>query len=84
MNLPTGAIAAAILFWFLKLNPVKHKSWKEHAKELDYIGILLIIGGIVMFLLGLVQGEEGRWNQPQTIALLTVGLCSLVAAAINE
>lgn len=78
------SLAAGILFWFLNLNPVKQKSWKQHAKELDYIGIVLIIGGIVMFLLGLVQGEEGNWSEPQTIALLTVGLCSLVGAAVNE
>ena len=49
---PTGGVGAAILFFFLHLNPHHGRSWSEHIREFDFVGLFLLIGGIVLVLLG--------------------------------
>lgn len=83
INLPTGGAAMAILFIFLNLNPTPRKSFKQHLHEFDFIGLFLIIAGVVCLLLGFNFSEE-KWRDAKTIALLTVGGCLLVVAAIHE
>lgn len=57
INLPTGGFAAAILFFFLNLNPHKGRSFKEHAADFDFVGLGLIVAGVVCLLLGFNSGE---------------------------
>ena len=52
MNLPTGGIAAALLFFFLNLNPHHGRTIREHIAELDFLGLVLIVSGVVCLLLG--------------------------------
>ncbi|KAF5381014.1 hypothetical protein D9615_004058 [Tricholomella constricta] len=52
INLPTGGIAAAILFFFLNLNPHEGMSFRQHVEQFDFIGLGLIVGGIICVLLG--------------------------------
>ena len=62
---PTGGIAAAILFFFLNLNPHQGRSLTEHLQEFDFIGLFLIVSGIVILLLGFNQSEtscEHLWS----------------------
>ncbi|KAF9052922.1 MFS general substrate transporter [Panaeolus papilionaceus] len=80
---PTGGVAAAILFFFLNLNPHQGRTLKQHAQEFDFVGLLLFVAGIVMLLLGFNESETS-WSARQTIALLTVGASCLLAGAINE
>ena len=47
----------AILFFFLNLNPHKGRSLREHIRDFDFLGLFLIIGGILCVLLGLNSGE---------------------------
>lgn len=54
---PTGGIAALILFFFLNLNPKPHKSLKVHVREFDFIGLGLIIAGVVCLLIGFNSSE---------------------------
>lgn len=49
---PTGGVAFALLFFFLNLNPHHGKSLREHINEFDFLGLLLIIGGVVCLLIG--------------------------------
>lgn len=58
LHSPTGAVAAALLF-FLNVNPPigPKKSLRQHAREFDFIGLALIVIGIICFLLGLTQSE---------------------------
>ncbi|KJA23787.1 hypothetical protein HYPSUDRAFT_39633 [Hypholoma sublateritium FD-334 SS-4] len=83
INLPTGAVAAALLFFFLNLNPHQGKTLKQHTIEFDFIGLLLLVGGVVILLLGFNESETS-WSSKQTIALLTVGAVTLIAGGFNE
>ena len=49
---PTGGIAFAILWFFLNLNPHHGKSLREHLAEFDFLGLALIVGGVVLILIG--------------------------------
>ncbi|KAJ3543829.1 hypothetical protein NM688_g5814 [Phlebia brevispora] len=80
VNLPTGGVALVLLFFTLHLNPVKHgKTIRQHVSEFDFLGLLLIVGGVVCVLLGFNQSENA-WNSPATIALLVVGGVLIVLA----
>ncbi|KAJ3793475.1 MFS general substrate transporter [Lentinula aff. detonsa] len=83
INLPTGGIAALILFFFLNLNPKPHKSFKVHVREFDFIGLGLIIAGVVCLLIGF-NSSETKWDDAETISLITVGGVLLVAAGVYE
>ncbi|KAH8836107.1 MFS amino acid permease [Flagelloscypha sp. PMI_526] len=83
INLPVGGVAVTILFFFLKLNPRQGKPWREHVREFDFVGFLLIIPGVILLLLGFTESQTS-WSEPKTIAMVTVGLSLLVAAGVNE
>ncbi|EMD38555.1 hypothetical protein CERSUDRAFT_135443 [Gelatoporia subvermispora B] len=83
INLPTGGLAFALLFFFLNLNPHKGRSLKEHVAEFDFVGLFLIIGGVVLLLIGF-NFSETSWGTPQTIAPIAIGVSLLIAASINE
>lgn len=83
INLPTGGVAFAILFFFLNLNPHHGKTFRQHVAEFDFIGLFLIVGGVVCILIGF-NFSETSWSTPQTIAPLVVGIVLLIAATVNE
>lgn len=99
MNLPTGGIAALVLFIFLNLNPHHGRPLKQHINEFDFIGLLLIVSGVVCLLLGFNFSETSckfhqsfyiaplmllAGQEPQTITLVTIGGVLLVCAGVNE
>ncbi|KAH7929620.1 MFS general substrate transporter [Leucogyrophana mollusca] len=83
INLPTGGVAGALLFFFLNLNPHQKRPVREYVQEFDFIGLFSFVSGVVCLLVGLNFGQTS-WSSPKTIALLTVGGVLLVAGAINE
>ncbi|KAK4049440.1 hypothetical protein OIV83_004173 [Microbotryomycetes sp. JL201] len=83
INLPTGAIAVVLLFFFLKLNPLHIMTFEEFRTTFDFLGLALIIIGVVALLVGFSFAEQ-NWSSPQTIALLVVGIVILIAAAFQE
>lgn len=83
INLPTGGIAGAILFFFLNLNPHHGMSLRQHIQQFDFAGLLLMVGGVVCLLIGFNSGET-NWSSAETIALLVVGGVLLLLAGINE
>ncbi|KAJ3863474.1 MFS general substrate transporter [Lentinula novae-zelandiae] len=83
INLPTGGIAALILFFFLNLNPKPHKSLKVHVREFDFIGLGLIIAGVVCLLIGF-NSSETKWDDAETISLITIGGVLLLMAGVYE
>ncbi|PPQ98149.1 hypothetical protein CVT26_003193 [Gymnopilus dilepis] len=83
INLPTGGVAAAILFFFLNLNPHQGRTLKQHAQDFDFVGLFLLVAGIILLLLGFNESETS-WSSKETIAFLAVGGACLVAAAVNE
>ncbi|KAJ7499660.1 MFS amino acid permease [Mycena latifolia] len=83
INLPTGGLAGLLLFFFLNLNPHHGKTFREHVRQFDFVGLFLFVGGVVCLLLGFNQSQEG-WDTPATIALLVVGGVTVVFGAIFE
>ncbi|KDQ16128.1 hypothetical protein BOTBODRAFT_107517 [Botryobasidium botryosum FD-172 SS1] len=82
VNLPSGGLAALLLF-NLKLNPRPARPWRDYVREFDFLGLFLIMSGIVLLLVGF-NSSETNWSSAETIALLTVGVALLIFGAINE
>lgn len=49
---PTGGLAATILFIFLNLNPHQKRPIRDQLAELDFIGLICFLGGVVALLIG--------------------------------
>ncbi|KAL5523988.1 hypothetical protein ACEPAG_8161 [Sanghuangporus baumii] len=86
INLPTGGVAAVILFMFLHLKPHKKRSAREVASTFDFLGLFLLIGGVVLVLVGFQSAQTAakRWQAPETISTLVVGGVLLIAGSVNE
>lgn len=72
---PTGGVAACLLFFFLNLNPHQGRTLKQHLHEFDFMGLLLIVSGIVLVLLGFNESEtscENLWSRGCVYLYLTV------------
>ncbi|KAF7323088.1 MFS domain-containing protein [Mycena chlorophos] len=82
-TLPTGGVAATLLFVFLNLNPRPLKSFRQHNAEFDYVGLVLVVFGVVLVLLGF-NFSETSWSTPQTIAPLAIGFVCLALFAVWE
>ncbi|KAG6851242.1 hypothetical protein H0H93_011678 [Arthromyces matolae] len=80
---PTGGVAAVLLFFFLNLNPRQGMPFKQHVAQFDFVGLFLIVSGVVCVLLGF-NFSETSWGSAQTIALLVIGVLLLVAGGVNE
>ncbi|THU98328.1 hypothetical protein K435DRAFT_575467, partial [Dendrothele bispora CBS 962.96] len=56
INLPTGAIAAGLLFFF-RVNPPPHKTLRQYVDEFDFLGLFLIMAGVICLLVGFQFGQ---------------------------
>ncbi|KAF8581596.1 MFS amino acid permease [Ramaria rubella] len=83
VNLPTGGVAASLLFFFLNLNPHQGKPFREHLRQFDFVGLFLLVSGVVCVLLGFNQSETS-WSSPSTITLLAIGVVVLVLGGLAE
>ncbi|KAJ7062899.1 major facilitator superfamily domain-containing protein [Mycena amicta] len=83
INLPTGGVAGLLLFFFLNLNPHKGRTLREHASQFDFVGLFLLVGGVLCLLLGFSQSQDG-WDRPATISLLVVGFVLIVVGVVSE
>ncbi|KAJ6551403.1 major facilitator superfamily domain-containing protein [Mycena capillaripes] len=83
INLPTGGVAGLLLLFFLNLNPHQGKSLTEHIRQFDFVGLALIVSGVLCLLLGFNR-SDGGWHAPATIALLVIGFVTLILGGINE
>ncbi|KAG1891200.1 major facilitator superfamily domain-containing protein [Suillus subluteus] len=77
INLPTGGLAGALLFFFLNLNPHQGRPFRDHIREFDFVGLFVII-------IGCFNSSETTWQSAETIALLAVGGTLLILASVNE
>jgi len=86
LNVPLGAIGTAVAFWKIREKRVPGKPpVLDQLKALDWIGILLLIGGFVMFLLALTgEALSGLLTTAQSIALYVVGLAMLVGLVFYD
>ncbi|EGN93322.1 hypothetical protein SERLA73DRAFT_189897 [Serpula lacrymans var. lacrymans S7.3] len=83
INLPTGGVAALLLFIFLNVNPQESRKFSEHVREFDFVGLVTIVAGVVCLLIGF-NNSATSWSSKETIALLTVGVVLLIAGGVNE
>ena len=83
INVPVGGVALALLVFFLPNAPPPDKvsaTWLGKIKELDPIGLCLLVPCIICLLFPLIWGGvEYPWNDGRMIAMLV--LCGLLAVA---
>ncbi|KAJ1936692.1 hypothetical protein EC988_008122, partial [Linderina pennispora] len=83
-SLPVGAVAGICVALFLRL-PRPQGSFMEKLKRVDFIGIAVLVVGVVMFLLALsFGGKEYPWSSPTVICLLVFGILVILAFAVLE
>ncbi|MCA1552788.1 MAG: MFS transporter [Chloroflexi bacterium] len=80
VNLPFGLITAAII-WFGLRESHMHSTQR---RSIDYIGTVLLVGGIVAFLLALLEGPSAGWTSPFVLGLLVASIAMLAAFVWNE
>ncbi|KAF8843668.1 MFS general substrate transporter [Paxillus ammoniavirescens] len=83
INLPTGGLAAVLLFIFLNVNPHQKRPLRDQVAELDFIGLFGLVAGVVCLLIGF-NFSQTSWSDAKTIALLVVGIVLLIVGGINE
>ena len=79
LNIPFG-LAAAALIWFNLREPQLQRT----RRAIDYSGVVLLVGGIVAFLLVLLEGPTSGWTSPFVVGLGVVSLVLLVLFVFNE
>lgn len=84
INLPFDAIAFAIIMIFLDIETPKTPII-DGLKAIDWLGVILVTGGTVMFLLGLEYGGVSfPWSSATVVCLLLFGILTLGLFLINE
>ena len=75
------AIILAVVFYHPPIFEQLHTraSKRQVLKDMDYLGILLFVGGLILFLLGLSWGGQVYpWKSAHTLATLLIGVALLV------
>lgn len=78
-NLVVGAVCAPIYIFLLPtLNPRSGQSVKERALEIDYLGVVLVVGLIISITMAICFGGVlFPWNSSRIIALLVLSFVLL-------
>ncbi|KAK2738758.1 hypothetical protein FQN57_006926 [Myotisia sp. PD_48] len=77
INLPVDGIAFFIIIFFLKIHTPK-TPLMAGLRAIDWLGSLTVVGGTVMFLLGLEYGGHSHpWSSPVVLCLLVFGIFTL-------
>ena len=83
-SVPFDAIAFAIIMVFLDIETPK-TPMLDGVKAIDWLGVLLVTGGTVMFLLGLEYGGVSfPWSSATVVCLVVFGVVTLVLFFIVE
>ncbi|KAJ2658577.1 hypothetical protein IW148_004622 [Coemansia sp. RSA 1199] len=78
-SLPVGGVAGIFIVMFLRL-PRPQGSFTQKLKRVDFLGMLILVGGAVMLLLALsFGGQQYAWSSPTVLCLL---IFSFVVIAI--
>ncbi|KAF7356528.1 MFS general substrate transporter [Mycena venus] len=85
INLPCGAVGAAVVFFLLKIHPQDETQSKHKWMHLDWAGAVLMLGSFASFLLPLQWGGNVKaWNNPTVIALFAVSAALLLIFLVWE
>lgn len=84
INLPIGGVSFVILLLFLKIEAEK-TPLLAGLKAIDWTGIILIMGGTLMFLFGLEYGGiTYPWDSATVICLIVFGVVTWAIAMVIE
>jgi EmrB/QacA subfamily drug resistance transporter len=84
INLPLDGAAFLIILFFLDIQTPKTPIW-DGLKAIDWIGAIAVIGGTLMFLLGLqFGGQSYPWSSATVICLLVFGVFAWLLFFFNE
>ncbi|KAH6648973.1 MFS multidrug transporter [Truncatella angustata] len=87
INLPFGGVALAVIFFTLQVpdRDTTNLPLKEKLAQLDAVGTILLIPGVVCLLLALQWGGLNyAWSNGRIIALLTLGIALLIGFCIVQ
>lgn len=84
INLPLDGAAFLIILFFLDLKTPK-TPMLQGLMAIDWLGSLLIVGGVLMFLFGLEYGGVTYpWDSATVLCLLIIGVFTMVLFVLNE
>ncbi|QVM07465.1 hypothetical protein D8B26_002165 [Coccidioides posadasii str. Silveira] len=88
INLPIGGVSALIILLLFhapySAKPVP-ASWKEKLLQMDIVGIAMIMGAVVTYILALQYGGQSKaWNSAQVIGLLVAFVVILIVFCVWE
>lgn len=88
INLPIGGVSALIIFLFFHApggaKPAK-ATWREKLLQMDPIGVALIMGGLIAFILGLQYGGQTKpWSSSTVIGLVVSSFVIYITFGIWE
>jgi MFS family permease len=88
VNLPIGGLAAAMVLIFFRtpagVKPAQ-ASWREKLLQMDLVGVTLVIGLIVSYLLAMEYGGQSRaWNSSVVVGLLVGSFALFVTCVFWE
>ncbi|EPY52253.1 MFS transporter [Schizosaccharomyces cryophilus OY26] len=85
INLPVGGIAISLIIFFLRVLPVKRQSFRVFLKTFDFLGLVSVITGVVLFLLGIsLGGESGHWARPGVLPYIIIGAVLVIFAMVYD
>lgn len=84
LNLPVGGVSFLALLFFFQVESPK-TPLLAGLRSIDWVGVLFIIGGTLMFLFGLeFGGVSFPWASPTVICLIVFGVVSWALGVVNE
>ncbi|EGP88126.1 putative major facilitator superfamily transporter [Zymoseptoria tritici IPO323] len=84
INLPLDGIAFFILLFFLDVKTPR-TPFMQGLKAIDWVGVLLIVGGTLMFLFGLQYGGvTAPWDSALVLCLIIFGVLTLALFLLYE
>lgn len=84
INLPLDGLSLVLLFVFLKLDNPRTPLF-DGLRSIDWLGVLTIVGGVVMFLFGMESGGITHpWDSAFTLCLIIFGLVTIALFFLNE
>ncbi|OLY77925.1 putative MFS-type transporter [Smittium mucronatum] len=74
INLPLGVMSFLVVFFIVKVKP-STGDVREKVKRIDFIGVALLMAGLIMILLALNWGgSEYSWSSARILCLLIIGI----------
>jgi EmrB/QacA subfamily drug resistance transporter len=75
VNLPVGVLAIVLA---ARLLPASRGGAERRAQRLDVPGVVLLSGGLALFLYGLAEaGQHAQWTAPAALGPMTAGLAAI-------